>query len=131
MHKTLTCALDTISNPARAAATFEASCCVCTYGMSVTVMGSNFTLIDICKQRCLRSSWNTFSHIHITDNKISQERQCEHESKPAFLYNKTFKKEAEDKITTKKSKEEQRRTKKSKEACRTFQICCPTHYLSS
>lgn len=105
MHKTLTCALDTISNPARAAATFEASCCVCTYGMSVAVMGSNFTLVDICKQRRLRSSWNTLSRIQITDTRISQERQCERESKPAFLYNVTFKKEAEEKITTKKSKE--------------------------
>lgn len=49
MHMTLTCALDPISNPARAAATFETSRCVCTYGVSIAVMGSNFTLIDICK----------------------------------------------------------------------------------
>lgn len=49
MHVTLTCALDTISNPASSAATFETSCCVDTFGVSVAVMGSNLTLIDICK----------------------------------------------------------------------------------
>lgn len=51
MHTTLTCAFDTVSNPAGAAATFETSWYVCTNGMSITVMGSNFTLIDICKHR--------------------------------------------------------------------------------
>lgn len=41
-------ALNPISNPPRTAAAFEASCRVGTYGMSATVVCSNFTFIDVC-----------------------------------------------------------------------------------
>jgi len=41
-------ALNAISNPSRAAATLEAPCRVGTYSMSVTVVCSNFTFIDVC-----------------------------------------------------------------------------------
>lgn len=41
-------ALNAISDPSGAAAAFEASCCVGTYGVSVAIVCSDFTFIDVC-----------------------------------------------------------------------------------
>lgn len=41
-------ALNAISNPSRAAATLEAPCRVGAYGMSVAVVCSDFTFVDVC-----------------------------------------------------------------------------------
>lgn len=43
----LTCAFEAVANPPGSTVAFEAASCVGAGGMSVTVMGSNLTLIDI------------------------------------------------------------------------------------
>lgn len=58
-------AFDAISNPPRAAAAFEASCCVGTDGMSVTVVSSNLTFIDVCAASF--SFLARIAHIAVTD----------------------------------------------------------------